>query len=141
MRPRAGAVALLVAIATTLVACGSGAGDDGDDAVSSTTTTTAAASTTVATTTTVPGRVIEVTIVDGRPEGGARREEVALGETVRLVVISDTADEVHVHTYDIRGDVAAGGTVELEFVADIPGVIEVELERRHTRILTLEVRP
>jgi len=132
----------LVTIA--IAACGGAVDGDGDDGVGATTSVTdrlTTTSTAAPTTTTEAVRVIEVGIVGGRPEGGPRREQVDLGGTVRLVVHSDVADEVHVHTYDLRVDVPAGGTAEIEFVADIPGVIEVELEERHTAILTLEIRP
>ncbi len=55
-------------------------------------------------------------------------------------VTSDVADEVHVHGYDRTVPVAAGQTAEVTFVASIPGVFEVELERIHRLLFTLEVR-
>jgi len=71
---------------------------------------------------------------------GNSREQVKRGETVRLVVASDVAEEVHVHGYDERVAVPAGGTAELTFAAAIPGVFEVELEKSHRRLFTLEVQ-
>ena len=71
---------------------------------------------------------------------GNAREQVRRGQTVRLVVTSDVADEIHVHGYDVKADVAANGTVELSFTASIPGVFEVELEQRGRRLFTLEVQ-
>lgn len=127
----------MLAVSVGFAGCGAGDGEDS----ATTTTTVATAPATEPTTTTEAVHVIEVVVEGGQPQGGVRREEVALGAVVRIVVTSDVADEVHVHTYDVRADVAAGGRAELELVADIPGVIEVELEERHTRILTLEVRP
>jgi hypothetical protein len=41
-------------------------------------------------------------------------------------VTSDTADEIHIHGYDIEKEVGAGGTVTIDFAADIPGQFEVE---------------
>ena len=146
-----GAALLLLAVLT-------GCGDDGEGAGTPSSTASTASSTTApsstgssAASTTAPpaasttsvtaaGRVISVTVRGGRPEGGVRRERVTLGETVILRVASDTADEVHVHGYDDRADVAAGGTAEIVFEADIPGVIEVELEESKIPILELEVR-
>ena len=58
--------------------------------------------------------------------------------TVR--VTSDAADEIHVHGYDKTAPVAAGATAEVSFVANIPGVFEVEFERSHRLLFTLEVR-
>jgi hypothetical protein len=54
-------------------------------------------------------------------------------------VDADVADEVHVHGYDLVADVAPGSPAELTFLADIPGVFEVELESSHVELLRLEV--
>lgn len=134
---------LTVAVAVLLasVACG----DDTDDTGSTTTTTTTTA-TTPATATTGPtapgdsGRLIEVVVRGGSVDGGGRHR-VDLNEAVRLRVTSDTDDEVHVHGYERRVEVRAGQAAELRFVADLPGVFEVELERSGRRLLDLEVRP
>jgi heme/copper-type cytochrome/quinol oxidase subunit 2 len=56
-------------------------------------------------------------------------------------VISDTADEVHVHGYDLKQDVPAGGETQLEFEATIEGRFEVELENAGTQIANLDVTP
>ena len=83
--------------------------------------------------------VIEV--VDGRPKGGIADLSFDQGEDVRFIVDSDTADEVHVHGYDIGEDVEAGGTVKFDFPADLEGVFEVELESSATQIAELTVNP
>lgn len=84
------------------------------------------------------GPVIELEVIDGRLEGGARREAVNLGDTVTLRVSGNSLDEVHVHGYDlfVRLEDGAG---ELVFDASIPGVFEVELEGSHTLLIRLEV--
>ena len=102
--------------------------------------TSAAPTTATSPPTTAAARTIEVTFSGGQVVGGARRETVRLGERVRLRVTSDVADEVHVHTYDLKAAVAAGQTVELEVSGTIPGRHEVELEKRRRQLLTLEVR-
>ena len=102
----------------------------------SSTSTSAAIETT---TTTSPGIRIEVVVAGGEVRS-VLRQEVPLGEAVTISVSSDTADEVHVHTYDVFADVEAGGTVVLEFEADIPGIFEVELESTHLQILELVVQ-
>lgn len=139
--------ALLVTVALGLsAACGD---DDGEGEVTGTSTTTVPAegvtSTTAggapATTVTTAGRVIEVVVSGGRAEGGFRREKVKAGEPLTLRVRSDTADEVHVHGYDRRADVAAGGAAEITFTPDVPGVFEVELEESQVKLLELEVQP
>jgi hypothetical protein len=82
-----------------------------------------------------------IKIVDGQPKGGVADLEFTKGEDVRFAVDSDTADEIHVHGYDIGKDVAAGGTVKFDFPADIDGVFEVELEAAATQIAELTVNP
>jgi len=57
------------------------------------------------------------------------------------VVRSDVADEIHVHGYDKKEDVPAGGSVRFSFPADIEGVFEVELEDRAEQIGELRVNP
>ncbi len=56
------------------------------------------------------------------------RVEVGVGDMVRLVVTSDTADHVHVHGYDIFADLVEGEASTIDFVAAIPGIVEIELE-------------
>ena len=85
------------------------------------------------------GNLVSVTYRNGTVEG-ASRQRAPLGQPVIVRVTSDVAEEVHVHGYDKRADVAAGGTVDLRFDANIPGVFEVELERSHRLLFTLEVR-
>ena len=63
------------------------------------------------------------------------------GDRVRLVVRSDVADEIHIHGYDLKQDVPAGGSVRFNFAADIEGVFEIELEERKEQIAELRVSP
>ena len=139
------ACALLAVVAMLLAACGS----DEPTATPSTTTAAAATSTTVdgaisttapSTTTSASVHTIEVTYANGQVVGGVRTETVRLGEKVRLRVTSDVAEEVHVHTYDVMADVAAGQTAEIELTATIPGRHEVELEKKGKQLLELEVK-
>lgn len=118
-------------------ACGSDPVETGGAA---STTELSAPPGTEATTTTEAVRVIEVAFAGGAVVGGPRREPVKLGEKVRLVVTSDRAEEVHVHTYDLKADVTPAQPAEITFVASIPGVHEVELERSHKLLVNLEVR-
>jgi plastocyanin len=85
-------------------------------------------------------KTIKVAVKGGKVIPSAHREKVAQGDTVRLIVTTDTADEVHVHGYDLKKNVAAGKTGTIEFVADQSGVFEVELEAAALQLLQLEVR-
>ena len=84
---------------------------------------------------------IDYTVAGGRPVGGIARDSVARGRAVVLRVTSDTADEVHVHGYDLTADVAPGAPATIRFTADAPGRFEVELEESGVEIGELEVRP
>ena len=93
-----------------------------------------------ATPTTAAGTVLAVTVRGGSVVDGASRQRATLNQPVTIRVTSDVADEVHVHGYEKRVDVAAGRTGEVTFVANIPGVFEVEFERSHKLLFTMEVR-
>ncbi len=84
-------------------------------------------------------QTIVVEVVGGDPVGGSRRVEVELGSVVALLVTSDTAEEVHVHGYDILRAVSPGSPAHFAFTAAIPGVLEVELERSGRLLLQLQV--
>lgn len=53
---------------------------------------------------------------------------VKLGSKVRIAVTADSKDEVHVHTYDLHADTQPGCPTAIDFTANIPGTVEVELE-------------
>ena len=73
-------------------------------------------------------RRVVVVHAGGAVQGGVADWAVPVGSPVELVVASDVADEVHVHGYERRAFVTAGASVTLRFVADVPGVVDVELE-------------
>ena len=144
-RARLAALAFVV-----MVAC---AGDDDSptvDAGQSPSTSTSPTITTVVTapagggtTATTPaavGTVLSVTVRGGSVVEGASRQRATLNQPVTIRVTSDVADEVHVHGYDKTAAVAANRATDLTFVANIPGVFEVEFERTHKLLFTLEVR-
>ena len=141
---RSTAVPVLLALALLTAGC---AADDsaGDTA----TTPTPAASASSAGPVTSPSASasaetrtvdIAVTIKDGKVEPPPRRVKVAAGEQVHLLVTSDVDDEVHVHGYEVEGELEAGRTTTIEFVADQAGVFEVETHESELALLQLEVR-
>ena len=117
---------------------------------SSTTTTVAepraaTSSTTAAptvTTSTVPDdlSVVEVTVREGRAVSEGR-VEVPLGNRIRLRFDSDTRLLVHIHGYDLEFSVEANVTAAHEFVADLPGIFEVEDHVSHRLLIELQVSP
>ena len=88
---------------------------------------------------TPPEGLIEVEYAGGGVVGGVGRSSIGRGDAVELRVTADVVDEVHVHGYDLFADVAPGSPATISFVADIPGVWEVELEGAGALLVELEV--
>jgi hypothetical protein len=82
-----------------------------------------------------------ITVENGQPKGGVQAMKVKKNGQVHLVVNSDTADEIHVHGYNLMKDVAKGGSVTFDFKANIDGRFEIELENAKTQIGDLSVEP
>lgn len=137
-----------LALAAFVAACSPSAAEETtttEAAVTTTTTTTptlTAPATTAApdtTATTLPDPV-RVTVTGGQVDAVATHS-VRVGETVLIEVLTDVADEVHVHGYDLFFDTTPGEVTLVEFVADVPGIFEIELESTHLLLLYLEVTP
>jgi heme/copper-type cytochrome/quinol oxidase subunit 2 len=131
------------------VLAGCGGDDDGGGAaatttVASTTTTTSAepTSTEEPTTTTAgfSGTLIEAKVTGDQVDTASRRVRISRGEKVSIQVEADHAEEVHVHGYDLKKDVAPGEPAVIEFTADAPGVFEVELEEAALKLFELQVQ-
>jgi FtsP/CotA-like multicopper oxidase with cupredoxin domain len=125
-------------------------GDDTPSNAGPTTTTATAPQSTAAATTAPAGETTEappppalktISVVNGQPRGGVKTLSYDKGDTVRLRVRSDVADEIHIHGYDLKKDVEAGGSAQFTFAAKIEGKFEIELEDAATEIASLEVNP
>ena len=89
-----------------------------------------------------PKPAIETIVVrDGAPVAGIAELEYDAGEEVRFRVRSNTADEIHVHGYDVTKEVPAGGTVTVSFPADLEGIYEAELHGSGEQIAEIRVNP
>ena len=82
-----------------------------------------------------------IKVIEGEPMKGVLDLTYNQGERVRFKVHSDTAEEVHLHGYDIAKEVKPGGTVTFDFPAEIEGIFEVELEQSAVQIAELTVEP
>jgi hypothetical protein len=136
-----------------LAACG-GDGDDATTTTSQATTPSAVTSTTPATEAPAPtstttsgapsttvvasGVSIDVVVTDDGVDG-EDRYDVPLGEEVTITVTSTFADEVHVHSYDLFAPLEPDVPGRITFVADVPGVFEVELENAGVPLFELVV--
>jgi heme/copper-type cytochrome/quinol oxidase subunit 2 len=121
---RAAMLAVLVAVIVVafVIAKNSGSGNDNK-------TTTNAGS----------GAPVVIHVVNGQPQGGIQKITVNKGERVRFKVVSDVADEIHVHGYNFHKDVKKGGSVSFSFPATIDGIFDIELESRGEQIASLQV--
>lgn len=86
---------------------------------------------------------VEIEIEDGQVTPSGERVEAEVGQTVRLVVDSDSADELHVHsTPEHSFEVPAGANHRTyTFTLDQPGVVEVELHELGDVVVTIAARP
>ena len=135
-----GAILALI-VGAFLIARAGGSDEDDDSARTTGISTAPAGAERRAAHRPAPPPVPTIQIRCGKPVGGVSRLTVRGGSLVRFVVSSDVKDEVHVHGYEIYRHVAPGRPARLDFRADIEGVFEVELERRHDQIASLRVRP
>jgi hypothetical protein len=84
--------------------------------------------------------VIDVTYRDGEVQGPTEFTATQ-GERVRILVDADVTDEVHLHSYDLHADVAPGEPARIDFVANVAGVFECELEDAGKLLFQLEIVP
>jgi heme/copper-type cytochrome/quinol oxidase subunit 2 len=133
------AVGIAIVAAVVLIAAGGSDDDSGPSAESTpaatATPTTAGADATATTTATAAPAPPLVT------GNGVKKLRFKQGETVRFRVKADTADEVHVHGYDLKKDVEPGETVTFSFKASITGIFEIEFENAARQIAQLRVDP
>jgi hypothetical protein len=105
------------------------------------TSETGTGSTSTATEPAPPPAPPTVRVVDAKPQGGIKKLNFNKGDQIRFRVVSDTADEIHVHGYDLMKDVTAGGSVTFSFKGSIDGRFVVELEDHKEQIAELDVQP
>lgn len=87
-------------------------------------------------------RQVVIDVKDGKPTGDTGLIEVGVDEPFQVVVTSDVAEEVHVHTETragFSGDVTAGGTVTVDAVVKNPGRYEIEFEESGLVLARLQV--
>ena len=88
------------------------------------------------------GVMVDITLTEDGPDPQGERVEVAVGEPITLVVTSQIADEVHVHSDpEVSIAVEPGEEKSETFTIDRPGQVAVESHETHTTIVQLVVRP
>ena len=85
------------------------------------------------------GTAIELEVAGGKPVGGVQRHRIDARESVTIIVAGDTADELHIHGYDLVVGFAPGQPGSITFEADIPGTFEVETHHQGDLVMELQV--
>jgi FtsP/CotA-like multicopper oxidase with cupredoxin domain len=84
----------------------------------------------------------QIIVRAGKPVGGVQRIDLKKGDQARIEVSSpDTTDEIHLHGYDLKRDLKAGGSVRFSFPAKADGIYEIELENAGVQIGQLVIQP
>jgi hypothetical protein len=144
-------IAAAIAVAAVVIALvvGGGSDDDGDSDTSNTGTQAAQTETAGDTTQTTEDKpkpkpkpkVTNIEVEGGQPIGGVKEIKAEKGDTVRIDVTSDQADELHLHVYDVEKELQPGKKTRLQFKANIEGVIELELHESEQQIAEITVEP
>jgi plastocyanin len=82
---------------------------------------------------------IKVTVSGGKVAPRPSIHKIKKGQTVRIIVTSDKADEVHVHGYEKEKELVAGEPGTIEFTADETGRFEVETHKQGLQLFQFEV--
>jgi len=85
--------------------------------------------------------VFELGLAQGKLTSGPAVLRVRQGEKLTVRVSSDTADELHLHGYDLRARVGPEAAAVLQFTADRTGRFGLELHKAHRELGALEVYP
>ncbi len=85
---------------------------------------------------------IDIDIEDGTIEPAGQRVRAKVGQTIRLDVDSDMADELHLHADPGKEfEVRASDDQVFEFTIDQPGVYELESHGLETQVVSIQVEP
>ena len=105
------------------------------------TSSTSAPAPTSSTTTTPAIRTLAIEVTGNEVSPEPAQVDLAVGETLSLVITADAGSEVHVHGFgEIEEPVTPGVPVTIELTGDTPGLYEVELHDPDLLLLQVAVR-
>lgn len=84
---------------------------------------------------------IDWVVRDGHRVSGPELITASAGETLRLRVRSNRADELHIHGYEVSRDLPADHLVVVELPLALSGRFDIELHGAHQVLAVLEVQP
>jgi hypothetical protein len=94
-------------------------------------------------TTSEPGtaaRTLEITVTGGAVQPPPTQVDLAVGETLTLLVTSDRDSVLHAHGFEVETPVPAGRPTSVQLTGTAPGVYEVELHDPDVLLLQVAVR-
>lgn len=83
----------------------------------------------------------DIVVTDGWVSSGPDVIKVKRGDSVNIRFLSNQADELHLHGYDITVQLAPNTPALLSFTAKYPGRFGYELHKAHREIGAIEVHP
>lgn len=134
-RKAAAGIAASVLIGLSLAGCGGDAKPEATGKPTPSATPSASPSPTASPTAAAP--TVRIQVKGGKVISGNGTHKVKQGSRVVIEIVTDVADEVHLHGYDKEVRTSPGKPARLSFTADIPGVFEVEL---HSGLLLCELQ-
>lgn len=87
------------------------------------------------------GQIFDIVVQQGKRVSGAPVLKVQQGEDVTLHITTDTADEFHLHGYNLLVQLLPHKTATLHFVAKLAGRFTYELHKSDLELGALEVYP
>ena len=84
--------------------------------------------------------VIRIKVVNGRPVGGIKRPTVKKGTVVRIVVVANKGEELHLHGYDIERTMRPPKPAVMQFTAKLRGRFELEMHEPDAVLMQLTVK-
>lgn len=90
--------------------------------------------------TSTPDVTIDLTVTGNSVSPPDAVHDVKLGQHVRITVHVDTAQQIHLHGYDVEKDATPSQPVVFDFTANIPGVVELESHKTGQQLMQLEAK-
>ncbi|MBY4272466.1 hypothetical protein HQO27_05565 [Rhodococcus fascians] len=85
---------------------------------------------------------MNLSIDGGTVEPTNQRLEASVGQSISISIMSDVADELHVHSVpEHTFEIEPGKDQLFTFTVDVPGQVDIELHHSDRTVATLVVRP
>ena len=85
--------------------------------------------------------LLAYTVTDGKVVKGNKQPKVKKGRVIRIVVVANRGEEMHLHGYDLERVIRPRKQTVMQFTAKVPGRFELELHHPDVLIARLSVTP